>query len=522
MPSTWAIAEARRIVEANRRELVTPIQRRLDDHHGERAQLPWRSLLIAFLILGMQNSGGMHTRMAWQVLRSLSPKLQRQLNVVDEHGHVVTYAQVTHLFDRVVKLITEVNDHEHPDEPAFAAWFCEAILQASVDGHLLASNISVDSTDLRSWGRTVFDETRTGKTRMKGEPPVGSTPTEPDAGRGHMSPHDDLPGMVFSGYDAHLFVNTRDDTSGRVPVLIESMSITPAGVNRGFAVLPPLERLLRRRFIDTVYADRGYSMMTWDNWASRINALGLSQCIQLSEKQHADQETLLDAYRIDGWLFSPSLPDGLRFLPQFTNWMTDEEKFALAARYDERAKYAFRVHSRPEDGTIRLQPPCWAGAVRCDKNKPAARTATRRAIPVMGPDNSDELVSCSQQTVSLPLSAFKGVEQKYLYGTSEWVAKYYRRVAVETANSLLKTHHSKMVRGFIRYRRGSAVAVLVGILCAAMNIRTRRVWNAEHSIPEQYPNEMTAPTPRGQAKPRIRNIRKGRKRKFGRTVPQPT
>ena len=93
--------------------------------------------------------------MAWQVLRSLSPKLQRQLKVVDEHGHVVTYAQVAHLFNRVVKLIAEVNDEEHPDEPAFAAQFCEAILQASVDGQPRASNISVDSTDLDAWGRTM-------------------------------------------------------------------------------------------------------------------------------------------------------------------------------------------------------------------------------------------------------------------------------------------------------------------------------------------------------------------------------
>jgi len=56
-------------------------------------------------------------------------------------------------------------------------------------------------------------------------------------------------------------------------------------------------------------------------------------------------------------------------------------------------------------------------------------------------------------------------------------------------------------------------------LCAAMNILTRRAWNAERDIPEQYPSEMTKPAPRGQAKPRVRKLRK---RKFGRTVPQAT
>jgi hypothetical protein len=367
VPSTWVIAEARRFADINHRAIIRPIQAKLDDHPGETAQLPWRSLLIAYLILGLQGGQRMHTRQAWQVLLSLPEKTRRQLRVIDDK-HVVTYAQITHLYRRVVKVAADLTTDADPDGhdgPAFMSWLVEQLIAGSIPkDQPLSKNVAVDSTDIWTWARTVYeDDSAPTKGKRKGSP-KGKTPTDPDAGRGHRPSRNDWSAGVFSGYDAHLFVTARDSNE-RVPLLIESMAFTKAGANRGNATMPTLTRLHERRPIETLYADRGYSMLTWEYWGEPLAQLGIQHYIDYSTDQRNKTGVIQGALLLDGWLYSPSLPEGLKKLDPISTGLNAAERASRIGRFDERAQYAFREHNRDADGYLRLKAPCHAGQVRC-------------------------------------------------------------------------------------------------------------------------------------------------------------
>jgi hypothetical protein len=58
----------------------------------------------------------------------------------------------------------------------------------------------------------------------------------------------------------------------------------------------------------------------------------------------------------------------------------------------------------------------------------------------------------------------------------------------------VKLHYANMVRGNVRYRTGNAIALLMAIVCVAINILSLRAWNDEHQITNHYPDTTLQPT----------------------------
>jgi hypothetical protein len=460
----------------------------LDDHPGSQAQLPWRTLAIAFMVIALQGTDRMHLRMAWRTMLAMCPKDRQRFGIEDDNGHMVTYRQVEHLFRRVRGAVEVMNpEHQDDDDPALAGWITRSILQSARPDDLAETNHkALDGTDIASWGVGRY-VTRDGKTEI-------TTPTEPCAGVGHRPPRNGIAGGVFCGYELHYLVDVPDDTTGRVPEMIASMSVVPAGTNRAVATMAMIRGYHERQPVNVLIVDRGYTMLVPESWSYRLDKLGIGQYMDLAQVQHKAGQ-YEGAIMLDGWLFSPSIPARLRTIAPHTAGMTTENRKKLAALYDERDRYAFRIHSAPDitNRTIRLVPPCRVGAVRCTLVPISMRKPAHDRPTVTPPDNPG--ICCQQGTLTVPLTVFRGLRQHNVrYGTTDWVRQYFRRVHVETVNSLLKTHYANGSRGFIRIRKGIGVALLLAFVSAAIMTTSARAWRREHGLAEPTPDETRATT----------------------------
>ena len=443
---------------------IAPIQRHLDNHPGSKAQLSWKGLAFALMLIAMQKKPMMLTE-AWDTMEHIPEPLATELGIRRD-GHLVSYRQVQHLFDRVQAVIKESFSKglDGEDDAAFAGQIVHAIVTASRhDSVRPTKHKALDSTDHETYAAVRFEVT------SKGPKPVYK---DPDAGGGHLAAKNGKSSGVFTGRDVHLLVDIPDVGGAEVPSLVAAAAISKAGEQRGDATLPTIRRLHAETPIAQINSDRGYSMLSPKNWAFPLRSLGIDQAIDLSKPQQehlnrTDIETGLLV--IDGWAFSPSMPEHLRKLPRYGIGMPADGKGALAARYDQRKPYAVRLHGRDSEGYMRLKLPCAAGAVRCPLRPSSLQLRPSRVDTVQPPKTAG--ACCGQSTLTVPPDFFNGLDQPNQFGTTDWLKDYYRRVHVESVNSLFHVHYSRFARISIRIRKGIATALLIAFTIAAVNIQ---------------------------------------------------
>lgn len=483
-PTTWQIGEARRIVDRAKRTVVDPVQAALDDHDGVLAQVEVRTFLVC-AIIAAQQGGPLHVRRIHNVMLSLPLKTQRQLFIIDDDGHIITYRQLTHFFVRFRRMVASMNaDVEDLDDPAFAGWVASALIQAARPTDLGAPtrDKAIDGTDIETWARTEF--------REEGGKTLAGTPTDPTAGPGHRPFRNGRAGGGQMGYELHILEDIPDATGDDVPRFIADMALTPGGTNRGAAVRRMLTRHTAEWSIRDLVNDKGYSGLTAANWSDMLDDLRIGQQVDLMDYQ-GRPSVFQGAWVVDAWLFSPGTPPELLNLPRHHPGASAEEREALAKLYDRRAQYAYRVKGAINwtTRTIRLVAPCRVGAVACPLVESFRRLSTDKPLIIEPPAEPD--VCCTQSTMTVPLAVLGPARQsRVLYGTTEWLRAYHRRSLIESANSLLKTHYTNFRRGTIRVREGVGIALLLACALAALVIEQARAYRERHGLAQPEPCEV--------------------------------
>ena len=295
---------------------------------------------------------------------------------------------------------------------------------------------------------------------------------DPDAREGYRAGKNLGRKTTVLGWDMHLCVDTAVEGGDYRPPLIRGMSIAPAGDCKGAAGVAAIDAVSRSGIkIEQILADRGYSYLLAEKWAYKLSDREIEQVIDLHTNQRGiGPGPIPGTIYLDGGLFAASLPNRLRNLRVPTFAMTSEEKAALAREYDERAFYAyFPMGAKPNfnSRTWRYRGPAKRGVLRC----PNVPSSLRLRVDLNRTTSCEPGTACGcGGTVTLgPDDKFQ-TRQRYLWGTTKWVASYGRRNAVESANALIHNHYARLIRGSIRVRGTVKNGFLAAIIISTVNI----------------------------------------------------
>lgn len=310
-----------------------------------------------------------------------------------------------------------------------------------------------------------------------GYPKIGSDgrfqhSADPDARDGYCSAKELEPKGVFLGYNLHLTtdVTPRGDGRGR-PAIIRGMVLARAGSYKGDAGLALIDSVRRIGSpLRKVLVDRGYTYLVKQRWAAPLWERGIEQVLDLHTNQRVTHPgPLPGTVFVDGGLFIEDLPGTLRSLPNYPRGQNAVDAALLAARYDQRAAYAFTPFGgrNAERRSQRYRGPAITSRVRCP-NTPRSM----RLDPGIRPTTScvpGQDCPCGK-TVTLGADDELRTRQDHLFGTRKWLADYHRRNNVESANAALKRHASKLARASTRVFGLTKNSILLAFIIGATNI----------------------------------------------------
>ncbi|WP_412148734.1 hypothetical protein [Curtobacterium flaccumfaciens] len=306
---------------------------------------------------------------------------------------------------------------------------------------------------------------------------------------------------IFIGWDAHLLVDAGWYGAEHYVQYIRGMIFRPAGGHKGDAGIALIDSLDPRFVVDTIVADRGYSWAKAERWVRPLQERGITWVHDMHPAQKK-RRTLMQHptfnrhVMIDGTLFTDALPKRMWDLPGYHPAMTGAEKLALAAKYDERAQYAFVPNGNPRpDGKWQYRGPAQLGRVDCINAHPSRRI--NKGAPITNCEEGDgcwcdrnPLINAEDQL---------GLRQKYIYGTTKWLAYYGMRNASEAKNADLKENHGTLRRSSVRVNGTTANALLFAIRCCAINVASRH-HGYQGEVPLTAIDPRTIPTTGWKAK----------------------
>ena len=461
-------------------ELIEPIQQRLDDHPGAVSSVRWKHILLGHLIAVASGDRPVLTKVRahlWAMDDDLADLIglgwpsYRQL--ICQYHRGIKMAQ--ELFPLDPALNTPAANGGEPKRGFLEAYIVRLLARTRTAGYEPTTVQAIDGTYVNSWGR--------------------SAETDPDAAWAHAPGN--WSAEHYFGYEAHLMVDTRMQSAASMgPRLITSAVIVAGSAHRGQASLPMIALAKQDLGVSEVIVDRGYSQLGHLAWGQPLAKIGVMQHIDLKSTQRA-LGYYNGALLIDGGVFSPSLPERLRQLPNYSRDMTYGEREALLDLYDERARYAFKFHGFDRKGNPRFVAPCLVGSVRCTQRRsslsgeldtpyvhgPVSVSVTPRTTDVSHDDSSAatplELPrSCTGATFSVPLEQFDGTFQKYPFGTRRWMQQYGQRSQVESINAALQQGECRIAeRDLVRVRTGHARAFGIAMVAIVHNLKVIRHWD---------------------------------------------
>ncbi|KTR41653.1 hypothetical protein NS263_04030 [Curtobacterium oceanosedimentum] len=310
----------------------------------------------------------------------------------------------------------------------------------------------------------------------------------------------------FVGWDAHVLVDAGWYGALYYVQFIRGMVLRPAGSHKGDAGIALLDSIDDRFAVDTLCSDRGYSYAVPERWARPLLHRGITWVHDLHPNQRTQRglmkhKMFKHVVIVDGTLFTNALPENLRSLPAYHPGMSAAERRELTAKYDARANYAFVPNGNPKpDGKWQYRGPAYLGHVDCPNVEP--HRAIQKGAP---PTNCVEGGGCwCDKTPTLEPDEHLGIRQKYIYGTSKWLALYGMRNASEAKMADLKRNFGTLRRASSTVTGTTANAVLFAIRCIAINTALR------HSA---YGDEVTL------ASTDVRTVPVGRRRHSQRPTP---
>jgi hypothetical protein len=188
-----------------------------------------------------------------------------------------------------------------------------------------------------------------------------------------------------------------------------------------------------------------------------------------------------DALLIDGQLFSPLLPEGLRDLPSPPRGASEQEKVSYESKFNLRARWRMMRHSPPDgDGATRWRCPFCSGFLRA---RNFSRTMRRsKTVPLVSvPDGCDRCCNGILTAQAAEMAWW----QRITYGTTAWRISMGRRQLVESVNAALKGVFTDLSRGFMRVLGTTKMTVMLGFTLAAFNLDRIRSFRAKHALDER-------------------------------------
>ena len=518
---------------ARRSGVADALRESIDSPTGRPMDVSWTDLLAVFITHGIVGTD-MHLTRVEETAQQL---VQTKLLVGTRSGRV-TYDHVAHGLSRIDKSLRDgivQTAHGHtwldrktgellpcppgctggqalgPDE------FAAALLKASAAGVPHTTSFALDSTDYetaaarRSWRKRpdVVDEadapdkaSSTDDFATREFPVLGTDgrlqhSLDPDARGGYRSGKGLRPKETFLGYDLHITVPVPEPGAPPLPHVALGLVTAPAGAGKAEAGLRAVDALASTGTpVGTLLADRGYTYRKPEAWALHLVGRGITSIHDL----HTQQLGVHPGPRphtiwVDGSLYTSALPEHLRHLGGFSIGMTDQEKYDLQAKYEQRRPYQLdAVPHGDRTGTMRFRGPALKKRLRCPNTPESMRapysvpTTSCPPRPPRDKDGKQSPPACGcGVTVVVDAEEQAWTRQRAPFGTTEWAALYGRRSGVEHFNAEIKHNRGvRIVRGFTRVHGAVKNHILLTFALIGANVRLLRDWHICRSAPDPW------------------------------------
>ena len=465
---------------------------------GRPRDLTWESFFILLQIAALEGDGKLLLIDVARVAKRLDGVQRHELGLSPS----ATYRQIECALSTLEAALSETIDMDTGEvtPPRLSMPLAELTTHIVADFIPAAipatSTLSIDSTDHETWSARKSwskgnrpdtsaeslpedaDPSQPSGANAPGWPKVGADgrlmhTLDPNAREGYRSGKNRRRKETFIGWDLHLATDTPAMGGNALAPLARGFVAAPAGTIKsepGLALLDALEACHRKP--STIIVDRGYSYLKGQHWARPVDERGITQVFDLHPNQRRQHPgPIPGTIFLDGDVFLDTLPEGLRNLPGFGLGQKASEKALLTAEYDKRARYAFRPFGRHDHtrGTQRYRGPALTKRVICP-NHPETQRLDPTTHPQSGCVKGEPCACGATLTLGPDETDYFSMRQQDLYGTTAWTASYGRRSSVESANSVLKTHHGRLSRGSTRVRGTIKNTLLAAFLIAAANI----------------------------------------------------
>jgi hypothetical protein len=378
-------------------------------------------------------------------------------------------------------------------------WVANAIIEASV--RLLPrrirrhwkGSVGVDATPVPAFAQA--DQRERGRGR-RAERRLSRSSADPDAGWYQRSANGDAAaeietdggkrfkrGKGFWSYEATFVIAGNDDPNSdpSVPPVIVGMAVLHRpGVDPGPNAISALQGVVDRGHPAAwLAADRAYSNTRPEDFQLPARALGYDLVLDYRVDQLGVQDSFGGALFIEGWWYSPSIPESLINATRNFRAATINEA-TYQTLIEARRDYRLRLKEKPDrEGHMRLMCAAAGAAptVGC-ANKPPSIELTTSARPRISltPELRDNPARiCVQDSVTFPPEAGAKLLQLLHYGSPEWAATYHTlRNTIEGFNGIAKDGAYAALGDATRRRiRGvAAQTVFVALLAFAANVNT--------------------------------------------------
>ncbi|MDQ2729324.1 MAG: hypothetical protein M3Y91_16020, partial [Actinomycetota bacterium] len=490
---------------------------RAEDHTdkgrgGRPAHLDDRAVLVLFVLLALEHSPLLVTRMAETITHRLSDKAKALLGIDPaETGEKDWYDRAWRTIHSLLDVIdpfpakgtrnrlltrAEWADVLASRDPAESArkqehldWVCNELLEATL--RMIPRNIR------RNWkGNMCIDATPVAAFGKRGNPKPDKSDLmgiEPDADwyvreGDHRDPGDDR-GKQYRkaiwGWEATLSVMSTNDPSGAAefPYLVASIGLGKPGRDvsghgaRSFASIDD-----RHHPVGLAIADRAYFPNSKpENLQLPLRALGYKLVFDYKIDQLGIKDQHAGAIQVEGTWYCPAMPQPLIDATiDYRAKTIDHETWQQ--RIAQRPKYAIRAKERPDaDGHTPMACPAAgvSATVTCPLKPSKGKTSGRTRIPVV-PAHPDRICT-NQSSVSFPPTAGAKYGQALPYGSPEWQAMYATaRNTIEGYNGYIKDANREALDqpGRRRIRGYTAQYLFTTLLVVSANIRKLRTFLA--------------------------------------------
>ncbi len=479
---------------------------------GRPASLGDRAVLVLFVLLALEHSPLLVTRMAETISRRLSDKAKGLLGIdpaetaekdwYDRAWRTIhSFLEVVDPFPAKGKRNRLLSKAEWADvlatrDPVESArkqerldWMANALLEATLRmiprdvRRRWKGNLCIDATPVAAFGK----RGTTRKSDLVGiEPDAAWYVREAD----HRDPGDDR-GKQYRkslwGWEATLSVMSTNDPTGpvEIPYLVGAIGFGKPGHDVSGHGTRTFSSIVERGHpVGHAIADRAYFPNSKpEDLQLPLRALGYDLVFDYRADQLGIRDGHAGAIQVEGAWYCPSMPQPLidATLDYRVNKVIDEATWRQ--RIEQRRNYLLRAKERPDaDGHVPMACPAAgpSATVSCPLKPAKGRTAGRTRIPIV-PAHPDRICT-NRASVSFPPSAGAKYDQALHFGGPEWQTMYSTaRNTIEGFNGYLKDANREALDqpGRRRIRGYTAQYLFTTLLVVSANIRKLRAFLAE-------------------------------------------